>query len=370
MNKDGLTRFTTFLLFFILLFIALHYAKPFLIPFCFSALLAMLLLPLSKRLESWKFKRGFSIIICLILVLSVLVAMISLFSSQIMSFAEDLPGMKVKLLEKMEEFQGFIQEKTKVTPDKQIAFAKGKISGILEEADTYIKDLLVSTGGMIATLALMMIYIFFFMYYREKFQNFILMITPEAEHERSKAVTSEISKVTQKYLSGVLTVMVILAIFNSVGLMIIGVPHAIFFGCLAAFLNIVPYIGVLIGSSLPIIVSLLTRDTGTAGAVLILFIINQFLENNFLTPNIVGSQVRVNPLAAIVSIIIGGMIWGVAGMILFIPLIGILKIIFDDIESLKPFGYLIGDDSEQGDPGIFKRFAESIRKRFRKKAAG
>lgn len=183
-------------------------------------------------------------------------------------------------------------------------------------------------------------------------------------HEIANSITEQISKVTQQYLIGVLLVIIILAVLNTTGLLIIGIKHAVFFGVLAAILNIVPYIGVLVGSLFPIIMALLTKDSiWSAVAVAGVFAFNQFLENNFLTPNITGSQVKINPLAAIMALIVGGMIWGVAGMILFIPFIGIAKILFDNIQSLKPLGYLIGEDDngEKEKDGFFKRTVNKIK---------
>jgi predicted PurR-regulated permease PerM len=192
------------------------------------------------------------------------------------------------------------------------------------------------------------------------------MITPSEDHEKVKKITTQISQVTQQYLSGVIIVVMILAVLNSIGLLIIGIKQAIFFGSLAGLLNIIPYIGVLIGSLLPIIVALLTKDSfGPAIAVAAVFAFNQFLENNFLTPNIVGGKVKVNPLATIMALLIGGYLWGVAGMILFIPFLGIAKIIFDNIEGLQPYGYLIGDEDT---PDSDESMVDKLKKRFRKNA--
>jgi predicted PurR-regulated permease PerM len=161
-------------------------------------------------------------------------------------------------------------------------------------------------------------------------------------------MVGSIQGVTKSYLSGLIIVIVILAIMNSVGLLILGVQPAIFLGILAALLNIIPYIGVLIGSLIPVAIALLTSDSIiTPILVFAVFSFNQFVENNFLTPKIVGSKISVNPFATIVFILLGGMIWGVGGMILFIPLLGVLKVVFDHFEPLYPWAYLIGDSEEK-----------------------
>jgi predicted PurR-regulated permease PerM len=166
----------------------------------------------------------------------------------------------------------------------------------------------------------------------------------------------KIQSVVKNYIMGLLLVMVIIAALNTVGLLILDIRYALFFGTLAAFLNIIPYLGIIIGSALPIIMALLTKDTiwyavGVAGV----FAFVQFLEGNFITPNVVGSKVSVNPLAAILALILGGVIWGISGMILSIPFTAITKVIMDNIEPLEPFGFLLGepplppDRNPQGD---------------------
>jgi predicted PurR-regulated permease PerM len=194
-------------------------------------------------------------------------------------------------------------------------------------------------------LALIPIYIFFFLFYREKYKKFIFRITPDDKMKRVNRVIENIQELVQSYLSGVLIVVAVLSVLNSVALLIIGVPYAIVLGILAAVLNIVPYVGVLAGSLIAASIAFITMDSiWYTVAVLASMTFIQFLDNNFITPNITGSKVSINPLAAIIALITGGILWGVPGMILFIPFAGILKAILDSIEELSPYGYLIGTE--------------------------
>jgi predicted PurR-regulated permease PerM len=370
-HKDLLQRYPlvryTFILLFGFLFIgALYYARVLLIPLSLAALLAMLMLPLCKRLERWRFPRGLAIILCILLILLTFLALIFLFSWQIADFARDIPTLQVQLNKKLDAVQTFVERQTNISPERQVQYVRQQFATFLESAGRYMTGILSATTGTLATISILAIYIFFFMFYREKIQRFFMMITPENEHSKVTHVITQISLVTQQYLSGVLIVIVILSVLNSVGLLIIGIRQAIFLGCLAGLLNIIPYIGVLIGSLLPIAIALLTKEgIGPAIAVAGVFAFNQFLENNFLTPNIVGGKVKINPLASIIALLIGGYLWGVAGMILFIPFLGIAKIIFDNIEGLRPYGYLIGDDSDTDEPNT----ADKIKKWVKKKKA-
>ena len=158
------------------------------------------------------------------------------------------------------------------------------------------------------------------------------------------SLLDRVQNVTQNYLVGMLTVIGILAVLNTTGLFIVGLEHAVFFGVFAALLAIIPYIGIIIGALPPLVYALLLTDSLlTPVFVIAVFGTVQFLEGNFITPRIVGSKVSINPFVAMVALIIGGELWGISGMILFVPLIGILKVVFDQIEELKPYGYLLGN---------------------------
>jgi predicted PurR-regulated permease PerM len=205
-----------------------------------------------------------------------------------------------------------------------------------------------ATTSTFADLSLMPIFIFFFLYYRNFFMDFLNRILASTPNENILDVGYKVQAVVKNHIMGLFLVIVILAALNTVGLLLLGVKYAFFFGALAAFLNIIPYLGILIGSVLPITMALLTKDSiWYAVGVAAVFAFVQFLEGNFITPNIVGSKVGVNPLAAIVALILGGMIWGVAGMILSIPFTAILKVIFDHVPGLEPIGFLLGEPPKE-----------------------
>jgi predicted PurR-regulated permease PerM len=170
-------------------------------------------------------------------------------------------------------------------------------------------------------------------------------MTPTDKHSWMMDVMHRTSQVSQKYLVGLLIDITILAVLNSIGFLILGINHAILLGVIAGLLNIIPYIGVLIGSIFPIFMALLTKDSiWIAIGALAVCVFVQFLDNNFITPKVVGSAVSINPLATMIALLIGGSVWGVAGMMLFIPFLGMVKVILDNVESLRPFGFLIGEE--------------------------
>jgi len=347
MNNPDLKLLKPVLFFsFILLLIAfLNYAQTFLIPLCIAGLLSFLLFPVSERLKKWGLHPVISILLSILLSLAVIVGLGFFFTSQILSFRDDLPLLQQQLSDKLGNIQNFIEAKTQITQEEQLAIARQKVNESLEKGGYYLMSFFSATGTFLAMAALVPIYIFFFTFYKDKIESFILQISKKENHSLIKTILERISKITQKYLSGILIDIAILSVLNSTGFLLLGLSHAILLGITASILNIIPYVGVLIGSLFPIIMALLTKDSlWFAFGALGVCVVVQFLDNNFITPKVVGSSVSLNPLATLMILIIGGLLWGVAGMMLFIPLLGMTKVILDNIPSLSAYGYLIGEE--------------------------
>jgi predicted PurR-regulated permease PerM len=209
-------------------------------------------------------------------------------------------------------------------------------------------------------------------YYRDKFRHFVfLSAAKEDKAEHALDVAKKISTVSQKYIKGLFIDIVILSVLNSVGFLIFGLEHAILFGVLAAFLNVIPYIGVTIGSILPITMALITHDgfSTALGVAGVCFGV-QFLDNNFITPNVIGGSVSINPLTAILALTTSAMIWGVVGMVIALPFMGMLKVAFDNIDSLKPIGFLIGEERSFSPDNRFAKRIFSLRSKVTKPGDG
>ena len=364
MKDRPIYKASALLLFIILFFTGLYYARNFLIPVVFAVLIAMLLLPLCKHLER-KLPRIPSVLICILLVISIIAGIIFLFYSQIVNFANDFEEVKQKLTEKLATVQEYIEAKTNVPAKEQMSWVKEKFSTFLNSSGSFVKSILMVFTEGIVTFGLIIIYIFFFLLYRERFKKFILKLFTEEHHEKVEGVINNTKDLILKYLSGLLIALTILSVMNAIGLVALGIKQAIFLGFLAGYLNIIPYVGTLAGSIFPIIMALLFKDSMFyVIGVIAVFLFNQFIDNNITTPNVVGSHVQVNPLATIMSIIVGGMVWGIAGMILFIPLVGVFKIICDNVDQLKPIGYVLGEDQKETDKGSLLQKIKGV---FKKK---
>jgi predicted PurR-regulated permease PerM len=331
-----------------LLLWGLDLASGLLVPLSFSFLFALLLHPLSARLESWKVPRVLAIFICLIVIIAALVGIMYFIISQLMNFGDDLPELQARFNQLLAELQGFIAQRFGVNETRQLDWLRKQASGAVASSGALLSGTLGATTSTFADLSLVPIFIFFFLYYRNFFMDFLNRVLASTPNENILDVGYKIQAVVKNHILGLFLVIIILATLNTVGLLLLGIKYAFFFGALAAFLNIIPYLGILIGSVLPITMALLTKDSiWYAVGVAAVFAFVQFLEGNFITPNIVGSKVGVNPLAAIVALILGGMIWGVAGMILSIPFTAILKVIFDHVPGLEPIGFLLGEPPKE-----------------------
>jgi predicted PurR-regulated permease PerM len=348
MKYDFLKKITQLIFLIFLLIAGLYYAKAFLIPVVIAILLALLLLPVTRFLEKKRFNKIIAIVISLFIILIVVSTVITLFFSQVVNLGEDVPLIKKKIGERFIQVQRGIQSMTKISSEKQLEYLEGQYTHILDSGTALLGDVFVGFTGGLAVFGLILVYIFFFLLYRSKIKIFIHKISPPESHLKIEEITNRIKDLIQHYLSGILIELAILGALNSIGLLIIGIKQPLFFGYLAALLNIIPYVGVLIGSIFPIIMALVFKDSmWYAVAVAGVMSVNQFIDNNFLTPKIVGSHVRINPLVTIMAIVAGGILWGIPGMILFIPLLGMFKIICDQIDPLKPLGYMLGDEDEE-----------------------
>lgn len=166
--------------------------------------------------------------------------------------------------------------------------------------------------------------------------------------EKSESTVEEVLKSTktliQKYLVGVLLEVLIISVLDTVALLIIGVDFAVPLGIIGGLLNLIPYVGPAVGVVLPMLIALLSGTGMSSISVLVAYTIIQVFDNNFIVPLVVASKVQVNALISIVVVIIGGALWGAAGMFMAIPLIAIVKVLCDNIPMLSAFGLLIGDE--------------------------
>lgn len=318
-------------------------AKDIVIPILISGIFAIVLLPVIKRLEK-RMSPVLAILLALVCAFLIFTALTWITVNQMSSLVKDLPNLELKFNTLVDQTSSTLQEMFDMSAREQNQLLKNSLANL----GSYATDLFTATTNIISLLIQVPIYVFLFLIYRDKFKAFILAFLAGEEEITWKA---EVEGVIQGYISGLLLVTAIIAVLNSVGLLILGIDHAIFFGVLSGILTIIPYVGIFIGATLPVLMALLTKDSlWYAVGVVIIFSIVQFLEGNFITPRITGSKVSINALAAIVALLIGGKILGIAGMILAIPSLGVVKIILSNTRHLKPFVILIDDAPVKTEP--------------------
>jgi predicted PurR-regulated permease PerM len=321
-------------------------AKSVLVPLGFAVMFAMLLLPVVK----WLVKKGIpnlvAIILAILIALLFVAGILYFFSAQIAVFMEDLPAIKEKLLQHWATFQSWLDDSFGISKQQQeqvVATAKEQAQGSGSGAmGTVVSGL---ASGLV-TMILLPIYTFLILYYRKLIHKFFVEVFPKTEAKKVDEVLQESNTIVRGYMIGLLIEMAIVTILNATGFFIIGIQYAIFLAVLAAVLNLIPYVGMLIASVICMAVTLTTSENPSAiiwtGAILIIV---QFIDNNFIMPYIVGSKVRINALVSIVGVLVGGLLAGLSGMFLSIPVIAIMKAVFDRVDSLKAWGILLGDNS-------------------------
>lgn len=319
-------------------------AKNILYPMAFGGLFAYLLLPICMGLEKRKIHRIPAILISILFALLVLSIVFFVFQNQLGRLFEDLESLKTQANKNIEVFQNSIGRLLGLQGNTVEEFLKKQVNQFFGSDNNQLRAIFTATTGTILRIIILPVYVFLFLFYRTKFAYFILKIVKRKNRRNTIDILRSISTVAGKYMGGVSIVVMILCIINSVGLVIVGVEYAVLLGITSAFFNFIPYFGTLMGGAVPLIFVLLTSTDPlhTGAQVAILFVIVQFTENNLLTPNIVGGNVKINPFFIIIGLVIGASIWGIPGMLLIIPFLAIMRIIFSHIDHLQAYSFLLG----------------------------
>ena len=354
-------RALSVMIFIIVLVFFLIIGKSLLVPLFMGGFFAILFTPLSMWLESKKVPRILSCIISLLLMTALVGGLLTFVIGNVASFTKDFDDVSGRLTSYAEDIDDWVMEK--FSYDAAIAEKANTdyLKNLLTQNSSSIGDFALRTVGSMTGLVLIPVFMFFFLLYRNHLTNVIIHIYKEKDPELVKIRIVSLRKVILNYIVGVVKVMGILAVLNITAFSLLGIKHAVFFGTLGAILNIIPYVGPFFGAMLPMIYSFLTKDSLFYPAgVLVSYQIIQMIEGNFLTPKIVGGNVNLNAFITFLGLIIGGTIWGVAGMILVIPMMAILREIFDLSDSTRPYALLLGEEKEQEKEVAKEEEAEEI----------
>ncbi len=343
-NRYSLSmRISFFLLAWILFLYAVIEAREFLYPLVLGVLFGYLLYPAARFFEKHGAPRILANLLSILIFLFIVGAGMFFIYKQAGGFIDDFPVYKLKALANIDRLENAIEKNFGVSDLRLVDFIRIRVRHFFDVGNSVLNRAFTSTAGTLFRLGILPVFIFLFLFYRTKLAIFILKLVPDENKLKAVKVLKEFASVVPKYMGGVSTVVLILAVINSAGLLIVGVEHAIVFGVISAICNFVPYFGTLIGGFFPFTFTLLTADSFMMPArVIVFYVIIQFIENNILTPNIVGSSLRLNPMVIILGIIGGGMIWGIPGMFAIVPLLAMLNILGEHFRTLKPYSYLLG----------------------------
>jgi len=337
-------KLTIFLIGFIALFYILNLTSAIVVPIVFSLLLAIVLSPVVDFLVRHKFNRVFAIVIAILLSLILISGLIAVIIYQVSQLTESWPQLIAKITVIVNQAISEASASLGVKPDKLHTWIVETQNELLNFNSSSLGKTLMSVGSGITMFFLIPVYIFLILLYQPIILEFINQISGAENKVQIREVVTQTKKVVQHYLVGLLIEAGIVAVLDIAALFLLGIPYAILLGIMAALLNMIPYLGGIVGAGVPMAIALATKDSPWfAVYVMVAFYVIQLIDNNYIVPKIVASKVKINALFSIIVVLAGNALWGISGMFLSLPLLAIIKLTFDNFEPLKPWGFLLGD---------------------------
>lgn len=326
-------------------------ARDIITPLVMAFFLSIILLPTYRRLRNRKAPEGLAIFLSILLLIIVLGGIIWFFSSQISGLVADFPQIKKNVTVHLNSLSEWIGRSFGISAQRQTEMISEYNDKLLNFATGMLGGAASSVTGIFIFIGLLPIYIFLMLYYKNLLLRFVFLWFPKNNHPKVEEVMRESEIIIKSYLVGLLIQITYITILLGGILLVIGIKHAILIGAIFAILNLIPYVGALIGNIIGVLLTVSsTTEIWPIFAVLGTIAFVQFLDNNILMPRIVGSKVKINALATIVGVIVAGALAGVSGMFLSLPVIAVMKIIFDRTENLKQWGVLLGDEKPKQSP--------------------
>ncbi|MEP7195921.1 MAG: AI-2E family transporter [Saprospiraceae bacterium] len=322
----------------------LYLCQGILVPLLYALLFAMVLNPFVNFLQSKKLPKFFAIFTSIALVIVIIFGLVYFVYSQCTVFVDNYPEFRIKIDSTIHQIVHWASKYFNIKTVQINTWVQETEDQAFSDSGQMIGRTLVDLGNTLFILLLLPIYLFLILSYKELLIEFIRQLFKTTHHTAVFEILLKIKMIVQRYLKGLLIEVILMAIMNSIGLLILDIDFAIFIGITGAILNIIPYFGGIVAMALPMTIAFVTKDSVTyTFLVMAVYLLIQFIDNHFIIPYIVASRVKLNALITIVVVLVGGALWGIPGMFLSIPLTAILKVIFDQIESLQPWGYLFGN---------------------------
>jgi predicted PurR-regulated permease PerM len=342
----GLERVNKILLFVILTSIVLYFGRGFFVLISFAGLLAMLMTPVSNRLENRGVSRVISSLISVMIIVVIFSVVILLLAAQIGNIGKELPLILLRYEEIKLDLQQWVNDSLGVSSQQLRVHA----SEVFNNAGSFLTNFIKNTIAFIGSLFVVLVFIFLFLMQRTKYEKFVLMLYKEEKRNKAKDMIDRISQVAQQYLTGRLVAACIMGILFLIGFLIVGLKNSVILALIVAIMTIIPYVGALIGGLVPLFISMIDGSLNQSIWVVIIILAINTIDHYIIEPYVVGGSVNISPFFTIFVLILGGLIWGIPGIILFLPLSGIIKIVFENVEGLQPYASLIGDQRDSSKP--------------------
>jgi predicted PurR-regulated permease PerM len=316
----------------------LYFGRALFVPLFYGLFIAIVLYPVCKWFEQHGLSRSIAITIGLVIVAALFAAIVTLLVLELSAFRRDIPELRTKLEPALLQLQKWLEDNFSIPLTSQQDWWKRTLDGLSNSAGF----ILIGTANTLFMLFLVPVFTALFLYNRQDFVRFLERLIGDEYNNRLQNVLQRSVQTYFKFIKGMIIVYVIVGILNSIGLLALGIKHAILFGFLTAIMTIIPYIGIFVSALLPISVAWITKDSVWYPlGVVAVFAFVQYLEANVIFPKVVASQLKVSTWATLVAILAGGILWGVSGMILFIPFVGMLKIITDHVPEWAPLNAVL-----------------------------
>jgi predicted PurR-regulated permease PerM len=328
--------------------------RDIIMPVIMAFFISIMLLPIYRFLRRHKVPESLSIILPILGVLIFIGLIIWFFSAQIGILVDDFPQIKQNVAKHLQTLKEWVSSFTKMSISKQETFLREKSDDLMSMGGKAASGAAVTLSGVFVFVGLLPIYIYLILFYKDILLRFTFMWFKTDDHAKVKEVVYETESIIKSYLVGLLIQVSYMTVLLGGILLLIGIKHALLIGVIFALLNLIPYVGALIGNVIGVLITL-TSSTQLWPVITVLGVIAfvQFLDNNILMPRIVGSKIKINALFSILGVFVGGAIAGVSGMFLSMPIIAVLKIIFDRSEQFKQWGVLLGDERPEKSPLVF-----------------
>ncbi len=346
MNQLPLTvRRSIELLGLCLLVLIFSVGSDIIMPLLMAFFVSLVLLPMYRFFRKIKIPEVIAIILVILAASLIIIGILSFFSFQVATLVQDFPQLEKNINQHWKTLSSWVNRNFKVSADKQIDMLQGQGNKLLSNAGTYLSGAAVSLSGVFVFVGLLPIYIFLILFYKNLLLRFVFLWFKQEDHPQVESALRGTEVIIKSYLIGLMIQVTYMTILLGVLLLILGIKHALLIAIIFAILNLIPYVGALIGNVIGVLLTLTSSNQlSEVITVLVAIAIVQFLDNNILMPRIVGSKVKINALVSIIGVVIGGTIAGISGMFLSLPLIAVFKIIFDHTTAFKHWGFLLGDE--------------------------